>query len=130
MKCRRNKYIAQSVGPLMYLNLDNLRLLSRNSDSFICEILKVYIENTPIDLERMEAAVSDENWKVVQYYAHKLKSSAFTIGFLEGHGVFQEIEHKLRHNEVDSSIAELYTQAAQLSKLCMTEAEETLVKFS
>ncbi len=114
----------------MHLNLDNLRLLSRNSDAFICEILKVYLENTPIDLERMSNAVKEENWKVVQYYAHKLKSSAFTIGFLDGHAVFQQIEQKLRHNEVDDSIGKLYTKAAQLSKLCMTEAEETLVKFS
>lgn len=114
----------------MHLNLENLRLLSRDSDTFIREILKVYLENTPIDLGRMANAVSEENWKVVQYYAHKLKSSAFTIGFLAGHDVFQQIEHRIRNNEIDGSIQVLYDKAKELSNLCMAEAEATLVKFS
>jgi hypothetical protein len=73
----------------MLINLDNLKVLSRHNHSFIREILEVYLMNTPKDLLKMRESVDAQDWPVVRYFAHKLKSSSFTIGFIEGHRRFQ-----------------------------------------
>ena len=89
------------------INLDNLKSLSKNNHAFIREILEVYLMNTPKDVESMESAVESGDFEMVRYFAHKLKSSSFTIGFNDGFKVFQEIEHDIK-NEVGEVLGYIF----------------------
>ena len=86
------------------INLDNLKSLSKDNHAFIREILEVYLMNTPKDVESMEAAVESGDFQMVRYFAHKLKSSSFTIGFNDGFKVFQEIEHDIKNEFGEENI--------------------------
>lgn len=113
----------------MLINLDNLRALSRDNDAFLREILKVYLDNTPVDLANMRAAVIEENWHVVRYFAHKMKSSSYTIGFVKGHAQFQKIEHSVRDENIEG-IPQAFDVAVELCRSCMTEVEHELHRLS
>lgn len=112
----------------MLINLDNLKALSRNNESFIREILELYLANTPIDLEKMKEAVLDENWQTVRYFAHKLKSSSFSIGFEEGHRRLQEIEHLIKNKEDSARIPSLFQITYSVYQACIDEVMAELEK--
>lgn len=78
------------------ISLDNLKAISRNNHGFIREILEVYLTSTPKDLQKLQTHVVDENWEMVRYFAHKMKSSSLTIGFEEGFKIFQIIENTIK----------------------------------
>lgn len=111
----------------MLINLENLRVLSRNNKDFIREILEVYLANMPADLDRMKHALDQDEWNTVRYFAHKLKSSSFTIGFIEGHAKFQEIERSIRDGYIER-VPELFDEAAELCVRSSAEVKEELVK--
>lgn len=114
----------------MLINLDNLRILARQNESFIREILEVYLANTPKDLDNMAVAVRERDWLVIRYYAHKLKSSSFTIGFNEGHLKFQAIEQMIRNEDYSDSIDQLFAEALAACDACVVEVNQELAKHA
>ncbi len=113
----------------MLINLENLKALSRHNQSFIREILEVYLTNTPKDIEMMRSAVDSEDWSTVRYYAHKLKSSSFTIGFDEGYRKFQEIEHLVKDEGDINEIPPLFSSASTMCEDCIREVKIELTKY-
>lgn len=113
----------------MMINLENLKTLSRQNDAFIKEILEVYLNNTPKDIDQMGEAVLARDWQVIRYYAHKLKSSSFTIGFLEGHAKFQEIEQLVRSEDFSDKVDVLFDQAKSVCDACVVEVLQELKKY-
>ena len=113
----------------MLINLDNLRSLSRDNEAFLKEILRVYLDNTPVDLAKMRAAVIEENWHVVRYFAHKMKSSSYAIGFVSGHAQFQKIEHAIRDNR-NEGVPDAFAHAVELCTMCMVDVQDELQRLS
>ena len=111
------------------INLDNLKSLSKNNHAFIREILEVYLMNTPKDVESMEAAVESGDFEMVRYFAHKLKSSSFTIGFNDGFKVFQEIEHDIKNEVGEENIPQKFTQAKGLCDDCIRAVKIELTNY-
>jgi HPt (histidine-containing phosphotransfer) domain-containing protein len=96
------------------ISLDNLKAISRDNHGFIREILEVYLSSTPKDLLKLQTHVVEENWEMVRYFAHKMKSSSFTIGFIEGFKIFQKMENTIKDNEDLTGIHEVMQQASTL----------------
>ena len=74
------------------INLNALRAISRNNESFVREVLDVFQANTPKDLEQLTEHIGEGRGEQVRYFAHKLKSSCFTIGFEKGYEFFKELD--------------------------------------
>lgn len=74
------------------INLNALRAISRNNESFVREVLDVFQANTPKDLDQLAEHIGEGRGEQVRYFAHKLKSSCFTIGFEKGYEFFKELE--------------------------------------
>lgn len=113
----------------MLINLDHLKALSLHNQSFIREILEVYLANNPTDLDKMKEAVEQKDWKVVRYYAHKLKSSSFTIGFQRGYEVFQKIEYQIKNDLPLDPIEEWFAEATMVCDQCAKEVKIELTKY-
>ncbi len=113
----------------MLINLDHLKALSLHNQSFIREILEVYLANTPKDLDKMKEAVEAEDWKVVRYYAHKLKSSSFTIGFQKGYLVFQRIEQQIKQEQPLDQVDNWFAEARDVCDQCVNEVKVELAKY-
>jgi len=96
------------------IDLKNLKTLSKHNHGFIREILEVYLTNTPLDVDKLVDAVEEENWEEVRYFAHKLKSSSFTLGFEDGYAVFQKIESIIKDHQDVAAIPSLCKEAVAL----------------
>jgi HPt (histidine-containing phosphotransfer) domain-containing protein len=111
------------------INLDNLKVLSKNNPAFIKEILEVYLENAPLDFNKLKDHAAKEDWTMVRYYAHKLKSSSFTIGFDDGYSAFQSIERIIKNQEGVSPIPELINTADRLCQNSFSEVKDALKNY-
>ncbi|MFT6183294.1 MAG: HPt (histidine-containing phosphotransfer) domain-containing protein [Flavobacteriales bacterium] len=109
------------------INLDNLKNLSKHNHAFIREILEVYLMNTPKDVDSMREFVEIGDFKMVHYYAHKLKSSSFTIGFIEGFRIFQKIELCVKDEQ---KIPGLFKEAQVLCDSCIKEVKIELTNYT
>lgn len=74
------------------INLSALRAIARNNEPFVREVLAVFRDNTPKDLEKLASHVVQGDAQMVRYFSHKLKSSCFTIGFGKGYTYFKDLE--------------------------------------
>ena len=111
------------------INLDNLKILSKNNPTFIREILEVYLMNTPKDVESMEEAVESGDLQMVRYFAHKLKSSSFTIGFDAGFKIFQKIENDIKNKVEKPNVPQKFTQAKDLCDECIRAVKIELTNY-
>lgn len=111
------------------INLDNLKVLSKDNPAFIREILEVYLENAPLDFNKLKDHAAREDWTMVRYYAHKLKSSSFTIGFDDGFSTFQNIERIIKNHEEISPIPELIDTADRLCQDSFLEVKAALKQY-
>lgn len=77
----------------------------------------------------MRESVDAQDWQVVRYFAHKLKSSSFTIGFIEGHRRFQLMEQIIKNDGDMNQIAPMFAEAMVVCDDCITEVKLELTKY-
>lgn len=62
-------------------DLNQLEILTHGDESSLNEIIEVFIEQTSIQLNKLDKAVHTNNFKLIQAITHNLKSSYYLIGF-------------------------------------------------
>lgn len=111
------------------IDLTHLRILSKGNTSFIQEILEVYLTSAPTDLQLLEQMYADGNLEKVRYLAHKMKSSAFTIGFTEGYTLFQSIESCVKNQENLDQIGPMLVKAKLLCEESFVCVKQELARM-
>ncbi len=66
-----------------HTDLTYLRGLAKGSDTFIIQMLNIFITQTPHALERMENALKNKDWKLLRQVVHKIKPSIMFVGLSE-----------------------------------------------
>jgi PAS domain S-box-containing protein len=66
-------------------DLSYLKEFSGGKDSFVKDMLEVFLEQNPIDVEFMEKAIANDNFDGMKALAHSLQTSLGFIGFSESH---------------------------------------------
>ncbi|NQX91298.1 MAG: Hpt domain-containing protein [Flavobacteriales bacterium] len=112
------------------IDLTHLNNLSKGNDAFLKEILSVYLENYPKDLEGLKEAYAKDEWGKVRYYAHKMKSTCYTIGYIEGYSNYQEIEKIIKEGEERERIAEIIDSIETSTTSVEDKIQEELKKLS
>ena len=79
------------------ISLSYLFALSAGDKMFEMEIIKLYLEQTPSLIKRLEVAIEESNFELIQFVTHKLRSSFSVMGIKEN-GMLQSLEEKA-HNQ-------------------------------
>lgn len=85
-------------------------------EAFLKEIVKIFLAETPDNMQGVVQGSTDGNYDQVAKIAHKLKSTFAIVGVPDGWKLFNEIENKTRKAEGDPDITDLVQQAAVLSE--------------
>jgi HPt (histidine-containing phosphotransfer) domain-containing protein len=88
-------------------NLDYLHSLSKGNTSFVQEMIRIFLEETPEEIHLMEKAIADQDYDLVKSTAHKLKSTIPFVGL-----------DKLIDREV-TEIEELATKKTDIQKIAL-----------
>ncbi|MEL6132044.1 MAG: ATP-binding protein, partial [Bacteroidota bacterium] len=105
-----NKRKPQEVGVTDYPSTTELQLkaidtsylveLSGGDKEFVREMMAVFLEQTPIDLDYLEKSIKSEEWQVISQQAHKLKYPFSSMGRNDLRLVLADIELQAK-KEVD-----------------------------
>ncbi len=65
---------------LMVINPDRLQEVAMGDDEFLCELIDLYLNDAPLQVEALRDAVSSQDGAAVLAAAHKLKGSCGNVG--------------------------------------------------
>ena len=74
------------------INLTYLKQLADGNDTFIIEMIEMFLNKTPDALTEMNEYFKQENWKELRMIAHKIKPSYGYFGLPELQSQLAEIE--------------------------------------
>ncbi|MDC0230716.1 PAS domain S-box protein [Aureispira] len=87
-------------------DLAHLEKFSQNNPQFVSEMLEMYLDQNPKDLQKLEDYLGDKNWPLVKDIAHQMKSIFGTLGMNSE----QEIARKIEHNvQEENYLIQQYT---------------------
>ena len=95
-------------------NLIYLREISNNDKSFMSEMIQSFMEQTPIDLEKMKNRMTENDWENVAYIAHKIKPAISFMGIHQLKDLVVEIESKAKEGKT----LEIPPLVNKLEKIC------------
>lgn len=99
--------------PEVKLDLSYLSDVASGSVEFMMDMIDIFIEQTPLYVEQLGAAVKEKNWNEVAGIAHKIKPTLAFMGVNSARDEMEEIEHNAR------ALNNLETIEAKYNKLAI-----------
>ncbi|MFH1499583.1 MAG: Hpt domain-containing protein [Verrucomicrobiota bacterium] len=98
--------------------IENLRELGGGDDSFLREILGIYLQDTPLRLAELHAALASGDQGGFARAAHTIKGSSSNIGAEEVRLLSESLEQQAKHTApgpaLAPAVAELETAFARV----------------
>jgi PAS domain S-box-containing protein len=92
-KPKVDKIIASDKKENPITNLSFLRKMSNNDDTFIKELIILFLESTPTLIEEMKDHYQKKHWKELSGTAHQMKPSVKLMGLIDMHEVAKQLEN-------------------------------------
>lgn len=110
--------------------IEDLLALSGNDTSFVIDVLNMFVETLKIEESEIKAALQEKNWATVQFIAHRLRSSAGSVGAKNIYVRCKELEQYIKSENCKEE--EIYLLAENLFASCIfdfSEIEKELIKL-
>ncbi len=87
-------------------DLTYLKELSQGETEFESEMIRIFIEEVPENLNSLKQALDKENYEEAEYWIHKLKSKLRLMGMHQMRIWADHIEHNFKHkNKLDRTLS-------------------------
>jgi HPt (histidine-containing phosphotransfer) domain-containing protein len=96
----------------MVINPDRLQEVAMGDDEFLIELIDLYLQDAPAQLEALGEAVSSQDKVAVSAAAHKLKGSCGNIGAEGLAALCQQIESSGKASRI-GELPKLFDQVAR-----------------
>jgi HPt (histidine-containing phosphotransfer) domain-containing protein len=87
--------------PMDPVNLKRMREASMDDEEFMRELIDIYLEDMPTQLEALRAAVEKRDATSAAATAHRLRGSSGNVGADALSSLCREIERSSRDNQLD-----------------------------
>jgi len=124
-----NNEDAASNNSNKHTDLTYLNGLANGSDTFIVEMLTIFIEQTPQSIALMEDALKKEDWKSLRQIVHKIKPSIMFTGLNE---IVNDVAVLEEYAAEESHLDTIPTLVDKVKKVCaeaIIELKEELKKL-
>ncbi len=107
-------------------NLDYIKELSEDNDSFFHDFITLFLTNTPETLNELTEAMSKKNWEGIRQAAHKVKPSLNYMGMTEARAIAQDIEEYAKNISNLDALPELIEKLSNMCSVAFSELESEL----
>lgn len=90
-------------------NLSMVNVIGRNNPEFAAKMVKLFLDNIPIELQKLTTAVKENDIKTVNFIAHKMKSTIDSMGIEKIRTSIRALEMK-EEIIIDESVIELHLE--------------------
>ncbi len=103
-------------------NLDYLNGLSKGNNTFVEEMIEIFLTENPEEIRLLESGINDKNYTLIKASAHKMKSTIPFVGLdaIIGDDL-SEIEKLCLENGDIHRIIELFSK---VKNICLKAIEE------
>jgi HPt (histidine-containing phosphotransfer) domain-containing protein len=113
-----------------YCNLDYLKSHSPNNPKFVVEIIKMFLEQTPVFITAVNKCLSVEDWDGLYGNVHKIRPSIDLIGMEEGVSTkAKQIENYCKERKNLDLIPAMVIQLEKELKQAYKELEDELISY-
>ena len=109
--------------------LDNIRALqAEGAEDILTRIIKLFLEDTPNQLEKLQQALRDKDADTIRSIAHTMKSSSANLGALTLSALFKDLEERGRRNalmQTTKLFAQVEKEFQKTEKLLQAEMVES-----
>lgn len=112
------------------INLNYLREISENNDSFFKDFINLFLKNAPVSVTEMEAALQQKDWERLRQAAHKIKPSLSYLGMKEIHLAAISIEENAKKQINLTEIPALLNKIKVTCNKAYSELEQELLNMS
>ncbi len=109
------------------INLTYLKQIADGNDSFIIEMIEMFLNKTPQALEEMNTCYRQNNWDTLRQIAHRIKPSFAYIGLSETQHLLGEIEKLSEEANQPEKVGELMTAVGSVCESVFSQLEQELV---
>lgn len=111
-------------------NLYYLKSISPESNDLIINIIKLFLNNTPLSILSIKNAISTSDWENIQKFTHKIKPSLTIIGLnLDIINTFSKINEFAKEKKNLDQINSLFIHFETEMEKAYIELEEELTKL-
>ncbi|WP_423146340.1 Hpt domain-containing protein [Rubrolithibacter danxiaensis] len=111
------------------IDLSYLNEIACGSVEFMIDMINIFLEQTPLYMEQLIAAVNQQDWKTVGDVAHKIKPTLAFMGVNSAKDTMAEIERKARALSSLETIAEEVEGIGAVISNLYSRLEQTKVEF-
>ena len=111
------------------VNLKDLYDLARGNNTFIVEMIDIFLEQNPADLEKMRLAIDKNDFGTVKAMAHKMKTSVGFMGMKPLLEPLTEMETMAEEAGKMPEITTLYKRIKGDCEMAIKELQEVLIKI-
>ena len=108
------------------INLTYLREMASGDNSFMEEIMDMFIQQTPENLAKLHEYTMSRQWPEVKSLAHKMKSSVILVGIQELEDIFVNLQKEAMGPNPQEVIPPLVRRAQELCKIAVAELQVEL----
>lgn len=112
-----------------HIDLSYLKELSNGSNEFICQMISIFILQTPEAIDNMEMHLNNKDWKRLKATAHKMKPSFSFMGIKELENSIFLVEEYCEKEMHFEQLPELIAKIRNICSLAIIELEEEKKKF-
>lgn len=105
------------------LNLTYLNDLADGDQDFVHEVLGIFRDHTPAELNKLQIAFETEDRETIKLIAHKLKSSAANLGMEDARQKFIRIEELIK---AGNSVSDTKNLVSEVIHDCREAIRETI----
>lgn len=108
-------------------NLDDLRMIQKDDDSFVLNIIGLFVQNVPKNALELIEASGKGDWDKVYFIAHKMKSSIDLVNLTK---VKEEIRRVELNAKTKSNLEEIPAIAVLINDAVQNAAAQMKAEFS
>lgn len=112
-----------------YINLDYLRDASGDNLSFIGEMIRIFLRQTPELLSKLTTLLIEKDWDEFRKVIHKMKPTVTMMGIKEGEVLVKLIEGKVKGKTELDQVGEDLRKLEEICKASYEELQSELEKF-
>ncbi len=116
----------EPVIPEHQINLSYLKQIAEGSESFIIEMIEMFLNKTPVALEKMQESFQQQNWEELKQIAHRIKPSFGYIGLPETQKMLAEIEKLSDEHTNPERVKELVGEIQEVGKSVFVQLKTAL----
>lgn len=109
------------------INLSYLKQIADGNDTFIIEMIEMFLNKTPEAIAEMNASLKSQNWEALRQTAHRIKPSFAYIGLSGTQSVLGEIEKLSEEANQPEKVMALMTEVDTVCQSIFSQLQNELV---